>query len=161
MSQILACVQRCWLIFSRESRYVSFRSSFFFPFSVRGQGLGTRRLCVTSCCAARKSTERELTCGILRPSAKFNSRKKFSVSCSQGNGSNHFSRWLSQNKFLARAECWFWFLFFSFFNRLLVTERRRLSHLFTRHIIHCAYVTYRCSMLDVCRVNQVPPTILH
>ena len=133
----------------------------FFPFSVRGQGLGTRRLCVTSCCAARKSTERELTCGILRPSAKFNSRKKFSVSCSQGNGSSHFSWWLSQNKFLARAETWFWFLFFSFFNRLLVTERRRLSHLFTRHIIHCAYVTYRCSMLDVCRVNQVPPTILH
>ena len=68
----------------------------FFPFSVRGQGLGTRRLCVTSCCAARKSTERELTCGILRPSSKLNSRKKFSFSCSQGNGSNHFSRWLSQ-----------------------------------------------------------------
>ena len=51
--------------------------------------------------------------------------------------------------------------FLSFFNRLLVTEWRRLSHLFTRPIIHCAYVTYRCSMLDVCRVNQVPPTILH
>ena len=50
--------------------------------------------------------------------------------------------------------------FFSFLNRLLVTEWRRLSHLFTRHIIHCAYVTYRSSMLDVRRVNQVPPTIL-
>ena len=47
------------------------------------------------------------------------------------------------------------FFFFSFLNRLLVTEWRRLSHLFTRHIIHCAYVTYRSSMLDVCRVNQV------
>ena len=51
--------------------------------------------------------------------------------------------------------------FFSFLNRLLVTEWRRLSHLFTRHIIHCAYVSYRSSMLDVCRMNQVPPTILH
>ena len=51
--------------------------------------------------------------------------------------------------------------FFSFLNRLLVTEWRRLSHLFTRHIIHCAYVTYRDGMLDVCRVNQVPPTILY
>ena len=64
VSQVLACVQRCWPIFSRESRYVSFRSSFFFStFSVRGQGPGTRRLYVTSCCTARKSTERE-TCGI-------------------------------------------------------------------------------------------------
>ena len=63
MSRVLACVQRCWPIFSRESRYVSFRSLFFFPFSVRGQGPGTRRLYVTSCCTARKSTERE-TCRI-------------------------------------------------------------------------------------------------
>ena len=36
----------------------------FFPFSVRGQGPGTRRLYVTICCTARKSTERE-TCRIL------------------------------------------------------------------------------------------------
>ena len=52
------------------------------------------------------------------------------------------------------------FFFFSCLNHLLSTEWRRLSHLFTRHIIHCAYVTYQSSMLDVRRVNQVPPTIL-
>ena len=44
--------------------YVSFSSSFFLTFSVRGQGPGTRRLYVTICCTARKSTERE-TCRIL------------------------------------------------------------------------------------------------
>ena len=36
----------------------------FLLFSVRGQGLGKRRLYMTSCCTARKSTERE-TCRIL------------------------------------------------------------------------------------------------
>ena len=37
VSQVQACVQSCWPIFSRESRYVSFRSSFFFLFRFGGR----------------------------------------------------------------------------------------------------------------------------
>ena len=156
-----------WPISSQESRYVSFRSSFFFPFSVRGQGLGTRRLYVTSC-TARKSTERE-TCRIFPDYHALKSVHLQNLTPSR-NLVSHVHKGMVAIIFLGdcrkpnsshEPSVDFYFFFFSFLNRLLVNEWRRLSHLFTRHIIHCAYVTYRSSMLDVCRVNQVPPTILH
>ena len=147
---------------------MSFRSSFFLTFSVRGQGPGTRRLYVTSCCTAGKSTERE-TCRILPDYSALKSVHLQNLTPSR-NLVSHVHKGMVAIIFLGDCRKTnsshehsvdFDFFLFFFLNRLLVTEWRRLSHLFTRHIIHCAYVTYRSSMLDVCRVNQAPPTILH
>ena len=115
----------------------------FFPFSVRGQGLGTRRLYVTSCCTARKSTERE-TCRIFPDYHALKSVHLQNLTPSR-NLVSHVHKGMVAIIFLGDCrkpnsshEPSVDFFFFFFLNRLLVTEWRRLSHLFTRHIIHCA-----------------------